>query len=321
MELMAVVAPQRPEARSISEVMPVTAANQQVQPVAKRPVRELTPGVAVASTALLIVGGLFLGLVFNLLIFSPMRHDRDQHVAYADFRNQLANAIAPTGIMTSDGALLAQGAPVAWIDAPGLGIDEVVLNGTTSTVLMSGPGHQRDTVMPGQVGHSVVMGRAWAFGGPFKALTAAAVGTQFSVSTGQGTFGYEVTAVRANGEDPVALQPGEGRLTLVSATGAPYLPSGLVQVDARLMSEPMSAMTPVLPSLMLAGGEAPLVGDSSAAVGLLLWSALLLGAAVTFVWLSVRWGRWQTWIVAVPVVVALGVAVTNHIVMLLPNLL
>jgi LPXTG-site transpeptidase (sortase) family protein len=270
---------------------------------------------------LLIVGGLFLGLVLNLLIFSPMRHDRDQHVAYADFRSQLANAIAPTGITTTDGALLAMGAPVAWIDAPGLGIDEVVLNGTTSTVLMSGPGHQRDTAMPGQVGHAIVMGRAWAFGGPFKSLSAATVGTQFSVSTGQGTFDYEVTAVRANGEDPVALQPGEGRLTLVSASGAPYLPTGLVQVDARLMSDAMSATSPVLPSLMLTGGEAPLVGDSSAAVGLLLWSVLLLGAALTLVWLSVRWGRWQTWIVAVPVFVALGVAVTNHIVMLLPNLL
>ena len=64
-----------------------------------------------------------------------------------------------------------------------------------------------------------------------------------------------------------------------------------------------------------------MAGDPSAATGLLLWSALLLAAAILTVWISVRWGRWQTWIVAVPVLTAIGVAVTNHIVMLLPNLL
>jgi hypothetical protein len=52
-----------------------------------------------------------------------------------------------------------------------------------------------------------------------------------------------------------------------------------------------------------------------------LWSALLLGAAVLLGWMSTRWGTWQTWVVAVPVVTALGVAVTNHIIMFLPNLI
>lgn len=311
---------------------PPTSGAQPVEPPAQSPTsgadsstelkrRELSPGVAVASTALLILGGMLLGLAFNLLLISPLRHDRDQHVAYADLRSQLANAIAPTNVTDGNGALLPLGAPTAWIDAPDLGIDEVVLNGTTSTVLMSGPGHQRDTAMPGQVGHSIVMGRAAAFGGPFGGLSTAAVGTRFQVTTGQGTFDYEVTAVRADGEKPAALQPGEVRLTLVTAGGAPFLASGLVQLDARLVSDPVAATAGVLPSLLLEQGESAMVGDPGAVTGLLLWSALLLCAAILAVWASVRWGRWQTWIVAVPVLAAIGVAVSNHIVMLLPNLL
>ena len=117
------------------------------------------------------------------------------------------------------------------------------------------------------------------------------------------------------------LQPGEGRLTLATADGAPYVPNGLVEVDAKLTSPPVDPQGTVVESALLAPAEQALAGDSSAAVGLVMWSALLLAASVALVWMSLVWGRWQVWIVAVPVVAALGVAVSNHIVMLLPNLM
>ena len=215
---------------STPEQVPALGASMQ-----PRSPRTVSARLAVGSMASLILGALMVGLMVNLLLVSTMRHSRDQHVSYAQFRSALANAVAPTNVTDGNGALLPLGVPVAWIDAPSLGIDEVVLNGTTSTVLMSGPGHQRDTAMPGQA--------------------------------------------------------------------------------------PMPSTGAVLPSLMLSPGESAMVGDPSAATGLLLWSALLLAAALLTVWLAIRWGRWQTWIVAVPVLAALGVAVTNHVAMLLPNLL
>jgi len=283
--------------------------------------KEISPRMWVLSSASLIVGGLLLGLVFNLLLFSPLRHARDQQVSYASFRSDLAYAIAPIGSTANTGGLVPLGAPVALLQIPALGINEVVLEGSTSVVLMSGPGHMRNSVLPGQVGHSVVMGRATSFGGPFSAIGDLQPGTEFTAVTGQGEHTYKVTAIRLNGEKPTALAPGEGRLTLVTAAGSPYLPSGLVQVDAVLTSD-SAARTDAVPSAAyMSPAEAPLAGDNSAAVGLLLWSALLLGAAVLLVWMSTRWGTWQTWVVAVPVVTALGVAVTNHIIMFLPNLI
>jgi hypothetical protein len=187
---------------------------------------------------------------------------------------------------------------------------------------MSGAGHRRDTVLPGQVGHSVVMGRAWAFGGPLGAIGSLTPGSTFTVVTGQGENTFEVTAVRPGEERPVPLRSGESRLTLVTASGPlPYVPATTVQVDAVLTSDPRPRSSALLPTMLLSPAERPLAGDSSAVVGLVLWSALLLGAAVLVVWLRTRWGTWQTWVVAVPVIAALGVAVANHITMLMPNLL
>lgn len=279
------------------------------------------PAVAVMGAALVIAGGLLVGLILNLVVLSPLKHARDQQVAYADLRSELANAVAPLATFDRAGTPLALGVPVAVLQIPSIGVDEVVLNGTTSTVLMSGPGLRRDTVMPGQVGHSVIMGRVAGFAGPFSAIDSLAPGEQIIVVTGQGEQAYEVTAIRSGDELPVPLKAGEGRLTLVTAAGAPFVPSGTTQVDATLVSEPRPAAGPAVPSFLVLAEERPLSGDSSAVIGLLLWSGLLLVASVTLVWLRTRWGPWQTWVVAVPVIAALGIAVTNHILMLLPNLM
>jgi sortase A len=45
-----------------------------------------------------------------------------------------------------------------------------VVEGTASSDLLDGPGHLRSTVLPGQVGTSVVMGRAKTYGAPFGAI-------------------------------------------------------------------------------------------------------------------------------------------------------
>lgn len=277
-------------------------------------------GIWVASTALVILGSLLLGLAFNLALLSPLRHDRDQQVAYAQLRSDLAKAVAPIATV-SEGAPVPLGTALGILRIESLGMTEVFFNGTTSTVLMSGPGLQRDTVMPGQAGHAVIYGRDHGYAGPFGVIDQLSPGTPITVITGQGEHVYRVTAVRVTQERPPALAAGEGRLTLVTATGAPYLPSGLVQVDAVLETPPAPRLGASMPTAMLTSSERVFAGDSSATAGLLMWSALLLICAVLLVWMALRWGRWQTWVVAVPVVTALGVAVTNHIAMLLPNVL
>ena len=60
------------------------------------------------------------------------------------------------------------GEPVALLSIPRLGISQVVVEGTASGDTLAGPGHLRDTVLPGQVGTSVVYGRAATYGAPVR---------------------------------------------------------------------------------------------------------------------------------------------------------
>lgn len=276
----------------------------------------------VVGAALSILAALLLGLVAHLGVVSQLRHDRDQQVAYADFRKSLANATAPVGQVDDHGRLLALGTPVALIDIPKLHLHEVVLEGTTSGVLASGPGHRRDTVLPGQVGTSVLFGRHSAYGGPFRSLATLAVGTDFTVTTGQGTHQFRVTGVRRAGDPrPAALAAGQGRLTLVTADGASYAPDGAVWVDAALVSDAQPAPARALTASSLAPAEQALAGDSSAWMPLILWAQALLLVALFVVWARAHWGRWQAWLTGVPVLGVIALALADQVARLLPNLL
>ena len=137
---------------------------------------------------------------------------------------------------TFDNVLLSDGDPVARLEIPSLGVDQIVVEGTASAALTKGPGHRRDTFLPGQAGVSVLMGRATAYGGPFGRIQELPPGETISVITGQGEHIYRVLGVRYAGDPSPAFKPGTGRLVLETARGGPYMPSGVVRVDAELVS-------------------------------------------------------------------------------------
>ncbi|MEV7319079.1 class E sortase [Streptomyces sp. NPDC093970] len=286
------------------------------------PPRSERVGFAFAGAALCVLAALLLGFAANLTIVGHLQHARDQQTAYDEFRRQLAVGIAPVGQQTFDGKMLEPGAPVALLRIPALGLKEVVAEGTASGVLMSGPGHRRDTPLPGQAGTSVIMGRQWGYGSPFNKLHELPVGTPIRVTTGQGTATYEVTAVRREGDPlPPVLKENEGRLTLITAEGGPYTPSGTIRVDATLTSDVQPAPPRPLSLGWIDDSEQALGTEGAAWLPVFLWSQGLLLAALLTVAAYRVWGRWQTWIVAVPVLAAFGLAVSGAATRLLPNLL
>ena len=273
------------------------------------------------GTTLAIVAALALGIVVNALVVSPLRYERDQDVAGWAFRAQLANGIAPVGQVTTADRLLTPGTPVAIVTIPRIGVDDVVLEGTTSKVLLSGPGHRRDTALPGQAGSVVVMGRHGAYGGVFSGLDTLRTGDVITTVTGQGTATYAVTGLRRTGDPlPEALAPGAGRLTLVSATGPRWAPDDVLRVDAALVGEAFPTPNPVLSSTLLGDDEAAFGGDPDAWPFLLLALAALAACAVLVAVLRHWWGRWQAWIVGVPLLLLCGVLVAEQLFVLLPNL-
>ncbi|NEA62246.1 sortase [Streptomyces sp. SID12488] len=275
-----------------------------------------------ARGGLLSLAALLLGVTAQLLLLSGIQQHSAQQAAFDALRDQLAQGTAPVAQVDQEGRLLAPGTPVALIDVPALHLSQVVLEGTDSAVLTDGPGHRRDTPMPGQAGTSVLMGRAAAYGGPFGQLADLAAGDTFTVVTGQGKAKYQVTGVRRAGDPaPAALAAGKGRLVLVTATGPRFMPEGVLRVDADLVSAPAETPAAVIRSGTLPQAEEPLARPSGVPWPLVMWLQALLLAAVAAVWTWHRWGRHQTWIVFAPVVAVLGLQVATRATELLPNLL
>jgi sortase A len=276
-----------------------------------------------ASGALTVVAVLLLGFVANVGLLGRIRHERDRQVAYADLRLQLANATAPVGQTGAGGRLHQPGTPMAVLRIPAIGLHEVVREGTTSQVLFSGPGHRRDSVLPGQAGTSVVMGRQAGYGGPFGRLHRLRPGDTLTVTTGQGEHRYRVRGLRRAGQpQPPPLEPGRGRLTLITADGPAFVPTGVLRVDADLVSDPAPTPRRVLAAASLPAAEKPMAGESGAVwIALVLWAQALVLAMLALTWARARWGRRQAWVVAVPVLGYLGVCAADHFARLLPNLL
>ena len=286
---------------------------------ASRRSTEHRAGLRALGMSLAIVACLAFGFIATISVLGSLRESRDQVTAFDDYRYDLANGTAPVSQVDSNGAILPLGTAVAVIKIPALGLQQVVLNGTTSAVMMSGPGHRRDTVLPGQAGVSVIYGRRAAFGGPFAGLASLEPGASITTVTGQAESTYTVVAVRRAG-DPIPAPAQTGRLTLITAAGDPYQPDGLLIVDADLTTDAQPADPLFLTRSSLDPAELALQGESSAWVGILLWSQLLLVVALlmTFAW--ARWSRWEAWLIGVPVLVAVGIGTSGQIAQLLPNL-
>lgn len=270
---------------------------------------------SVALIALTVCGTLCWALLY-ILVLSGSEQARSQHKLYATMRGELALATAPTG------GLIRPGTGVAVLTIPKAGLfDEVVVEGTTSGVTRAGPGHLRTSPLPGQVGVSVIMGRAQAFGAPFANLRALHPGDKIGVTTDQGNFVFAVIDQRREGDPiPDPLPDGKSRLTLATSTGG-LTPNHALYVDADLQGTP--AIDPggrpntLSPSENLLAGE----GDTLIYCELFLWLQLLVVLSIAIPWLRHKWGLWQVWLVGTPALIAVVWSASSTAVRLLPNVL
>src|SRR5262249_4012357 len=161
----------------------------------------------------------------------------------------------------------------------------------------NGPGHLRDTQMPGQVGISVIMGRRAAYGGPFSKLSTLNPGDSLTVVTGQTTAHFKVLDLRRGGDtSPPPPANRQSRLIRVPADAAPFARSGMRYIDADLTSKPQPAPPMVLSASDLAPSENALGTEMQAWLPIVLWGQLLLLITLALSWLWIRWGKWQTWV-------------------------
>ncbi len=261
-------------------------------------------------------------LLLQLVVTSSLQQSAAQGRAFDAFRSDLATGTAPIGPTDRDGRALALGTPVAFIDIPSIGVSEVVGEGTTSSVLFDGPGHRRDTPLPGQIGSSVVFGRRAAFGGPFADISELKQGDLVRVTTGQGIFNFKVIGVRREGDPaPAAPAAGTARLLLVTAAGRAFLPEGVLRVDAQLDGQAVVGPPRAISAAGLPAAERVMAGDSDTLWVLAFWLQALILLSLAVVWSWHRWGRAQTWVVLFSPLLFVGLAASGEVARLLPNLL
>jgi sortase A len=212
---------------------------------------------------------------------------------------------------------------VAVLSIPAIGVHRtVVVAGTRSGDLESGPGVLPGSVLPGEVGVSVIMGRAFSYGGPFRRVGSLAAGDAINVTTGQGTYRYTVLDSRGPGQSiPRSATSAASRLTLITAANGGWqdlwVPTHAIFVDAALKGTPGG----VAPGVVPVSADQPMQADSGSLVALVLWLQLLLISALLVVWAAVSWGRRHAWTLGVPVIVGGMWGVSLEFTKLLPNLL
>ena len=301
----------------------LSRSTQGVTSTTRGDVPPLSPRMQLVRACLVLLFALTATLLLQLMFVSSLQSRAGQRQAFTSFRAELANGTAPIGPTTEAGRVLALGTPVAFIEIPSIGLRQVVGEGTAASELLHGPGHRRDTPLPGQVGTSVVFGRRAAFGGPFSRIAELTKGAEIKVTTGQGAdFTFRVIAVRRDGDPaPAAAARGTSRLTLVTAAGRAFFPEGVLRVDADLEGQAVVGPARLISASGLPAAERLMAGDTRTLWALALWLQALIALSIGAVWAWHRWGRVQTWIVFLPALLLVGLCVSGEAARLLPNLL
>jgi len=107
------------------------------------------------------------------------------------------------------------GDAIARMRVPRLGLNLVVVNGTSSSDLRRGPGRHMDTSMPGEGGLVYVAGHRTTYGAPFSNIDRLETGDTIFVELPYGAIEYRVTSHRIVDDNDLSVLESRGREELV----------------------------------------------------------------------------------------------------------
>ncbi|MDR2987890.1 MAG: sortase [Nocardiopsaceae bacterium] len=293
--------PSAPEKPSAPEQAPVKPP----EPAAPQPAKDVTAqGIGVG---LILLGVFLLGFLGYLFGLSSLQEARAQSNAFATFRAKLAQQIAPLKATTP-------GAPVAILNIPAIGIKNmIVVEGTSPTNLELGPGHVRNSPLPGENGVTEIFGRRATFGAPFGRLPELHRGDKVQFITGQGKSSYTIIAKGDSGH--LVKDPAPNRLLLLTACSK-TIPATYCYFDAELTTTPQQdpGGRPVITA-----SETPLSGDFSVLVLTMVWGIALVMISVAGTVAAARWSPRLAYMVTAPLALAVLWNLYQSLAALLPN--
>jgi sortase A len=204
------------------------------------------------------------------------------------------------------------GEPVGIIRIPKIGVDKVVVEGTTVADLRKGPGHYSGTPLPGQQGNAAIAGHRTTYGAPFENVDQLVGGDIITVQTLAGTFDYRVLpgergnfVVDPSQVEVLESDPDRDMLTLTTCNPKYSARERLIIQAEYVDPDPLPPPRVVR---RVSSIDAGLSGDRSSRLPTILWG--LAAAAVGLLWWLVfhRYRRWTTWLAgAIPFAVVLTV--------------
>ena len=262
--------------------------------------------------ALVGIAGLLALFLLYLAAFTPLTASRNQQ--------RLANTLKGqplTVYKLVDGHVPPEGSAIAVLQIPSIGLNTLVVTGTSAADLMNGPGLMQGSSLPGSPGNAVIAGRRVTFGAPFGGIGSLRSGAKIHVVDGAGSFTYKVTKVHelGIGQKDVVLPTADNRMTLVTSNSS-LVTSGRLVVQASLIGHAV-----VVPNntVSVPSYDLGLSGDPAAGGLAAMWSFLTIAflvAAAFAVWKIRR--PWLIYLFAAPVVMMCGLFACESVARALP---
>ena len=241
--------------------------------------------------------------------------------------------------------LPAYGDPIAKINIPKIGVNNTVVSGVGLDQLKRGPGHYRETPLPGQKGNSAIAGHRTTYGAPFHNVDKLVIGDEIIVQTMQGTFTYVIDSTKIVKPDEVSVleDKGDNRITL-TACHPKYSLRERIVISGVLRGQPAPQIegqeAALTEAAALAGesGKTPTIDGALSGIKQPKTPAIIWGLVCAAIWLATwlsaklidrrtgkrrknRWIlKWSPYVVGIPVfLVALYVFFENFAVLLPAN--
>jgi sortase A len=130
-----------------------------------------------------------------------------------------------------------EGAALGSLAIPAIGAHFEIVQGTTSSSLALGPGHYRETGLPGQGGTVAIAGHRTTYLAPFRNINELKAGDPIQVKMSYGTFTYVVQATQIVAPDDWGIIAPAGYERLVLSSCNPLFSAAQrIAVFARLAS-------------------------------------------------------------------------------------
>ena len=135
----------------------------------------------------------------------------------ARIQSGLAGDFAAASVDTFRAGEVKVGDPLTQLEIPKLGVDVIVVEGTSLAALRAGAGHYPETPLPGEKGNVAIAGHRTTYGKPFNRLDELEPGDKVILTTPIGRHVYEIT------QRPWVVDPSDWSPVMEYAKGGSFL--------------------------------------------------------------------------------------------------